>query len=302
MILRPTLAASCLALAACAPPASPTATATATATATPNATPTTTLTAPSPEAAPLVLGETLRVDSKILGERRVVNVYLPPGYAESRERYPVLYMPDGGLKEDFPHVMGLVDVSIKNETMRPFLVVGIENTERRRDLVGPTTLEAEKTIAPHAGGADKFRAFLRDELKPLVASRYRVTAESAIVGESFAGLFVIETLLVAPDLFDGYVAVDPSLWWNHGALVDGAAARLATWPGKPKALFLATADSKESQQAGERLAAIFRDKKPGGLDWHLAPMPEENHGTIFHPAAIKAFRTIFAPAKKPGGG
>src|SRR5688572_3495116 len=60
------------------------------------------------------LGETLVLDSKILGERRVINVYVPPDYATGKARYPVLYMPDGGMKEDFPHVVGSVDVSIKN--------------------------------------------------------------------------------------------------------------------------------------------------------------------------------------------
>jgi enterochelin esterase-like enzyme len=52
-------------------------------------------------------------------------------------RLPVLYMPDGGMAEDFLHVAGLVQVSVGNGTMRPFLLVGIENTQRRRDMTGP---------------------------------------------------------------------------------------------------------------------------------------------------------------------
>lgn len=57
----------------------------------------------------------------------MINVYLPPGYAAGAERYPVLYLPDGGLAEDFPQISGLVDVSIKNGVIRPVIVVGIEN-------------------------------------------------------------------------------------------------------------------------------------------------------------------------------
>src|SRR5688500_4958298 len=86
---------------------------------------------------PASIGETLTIDSKILGERRTINVYVPPDYAKG-ERYPVLYMPDGGMNEDFPHVVGSVDVSIKNAIIRPVIVVGVQNTERRRDLPGPT--------------------------------------------------------------------------------------------------------------------------------------------------------------------
>ena len=95
--------------------------------------------APAPNAAqPLAIGETFTLESKVLGETRRINVYLPPGYAKSDTKLPVLYMPDGGLAEDFVHIAGLVQVSVGNETMRPFILVGIENTERRRDMTGPT--------------------------------------------------------------------------------------------------------------------------------------------------------------------
>jgi predicted alpha/beta superfamily hydrolase len=246
--------------------------------------------------APLVIGETFRLDSKVLGQSRVINVYLPPGYAERAERYPVLYMPDGGIKEDFPHITGLVDVSIKNQVMRPFIVVGIENIERRHDLVGPSTVPEDLKLAPHAGGAERFRQFLGSELKPAIAARYRVTAESAIVGESLAGLFVLETLLVAPELFDSYVSVDPSVWWNNQALVRGAAERFRAWSAGPRTLYVATADVEPTQAAVETLAAAIRDVPPSGLVWHYQPLPEEHHNTIFPVAALKAFRTIFPAA------
>src|SRR5258708_30668412 len=84
------------------------------------------------QAAPLIIGDTFTIESKALGETRRINVYLPPGHKDSRDsRVPVLYMPDGGMAEDFLHIAGLVQISVTNGTMRPFLLVGIENTERR---------------------------------------------------------------------------------------------------------------------------------------------------------------------------
>jgi uncharacterized protein len=246
---------------------------------------------------PLVVGETLAVDSKVLGEKRVVNVYLPPGYAESKEPVPVLYMPDGGLGEDFHHVMGLVDIGVKNGTMRPFLLVGVENTERRRDLVGPSAVPDDLAIAPHAGGADRFRRFLREELKPAVAARYRVTKESAIVGESFAGLFVLETLLLDPELFDTYIAISPSTWWNHAALVRGAEAKLAAWKVPGKTLFLANAEEDAEMEGAGLLVTALKARPAAGLAFHHAPMPEEKHATIYHPAALRAFRAVLAPRR-----
>ena len=114
----------------------------------------------------------------------------PPGYENSTDRYPVL---------------GSVDVSSENAVIRPVVVVGIENTQRRRDLAPEAVVADERAVAPRAGGIAKFRAFLRDELKPAIAARYRVTAESAIIGESLAGLFVLETFVDEPTLFVAYI-------------------------------------------------------------------------------------------------
>ena len=154
-------------------------------------------------ATPLVIGETFQMPSQVLQEDRRINVYLPAGYAEqSDKRYPVMFMPDGGLAEDFLHIAGLLQISALNGTMRPFILIGIENTERRRDLTGPTVIDADREIAPRVGGSSNFRSFLRDELIPRVAATYRTTNERVLIGESLAGLFVIETLLLEPELFD----------------------------------------------------------------------------------------------------
>jgi len=247
-------------------------------------------------AAPLVIGETFTIDSKILGETRRINVYLPPGYAESPQvRLPVLYVPDGGMAEDFLHVAGLVQVLVGNGTMRPFLLVGIENTQRRRDLTGPTENADDKKIAPQVGGSGAFWAFLRRELIPQVKTRYRTTQEAAIVGESLAGLFVVETFLLEPDLFDTYIAFDPSLWWNHHKLVDDGATRLHAMSKQEKTLYFASSNEKGITEPAERFAQVLAKNAPPGLRWHYEKMPEEKHSTIYHPAALKAFRAVLKP-------
>lgn len=248
-------------------------------------------------AAPLVIGETFQIESKVLGEMRRINVYLPPGYADSDTRMPVLYMPDGGLAEDFLHVAGLVQVSVGNGTMRPFVLVGIENTERRRDLTGPTENAEDRKIAPRVGGSAAFRRFIRDELMPEVKRRYRTTGETAIVGESLAGLFIVETFLLEPDLFDTYIAFDPSLWWNDHKLLDSAGARLRARPKLTKSLYFAnSSEQKSTLDLAQRFADILRADAPAGVRWHYEKMIEETHATIYHPAALKAFRALFKPA------
>jgi predicted alpha/beta superfamily hydrolase len=251
--------------------------------------------------APLVIGDTFTIDSRTLGETRRINVYLPPGYKESNDsRLPVLYMPDGGLAEDFLHVAGLVQISVTNGTMRPFLLVGIENTQRRRDMTGPTDNENDKKIAPRVGGSLAFRKFIRDELMPAIRGRYRTSGETAIVGESLAGLFVVETFLLEPDLFDTYIAIDPSLWWNNAQLVNGAADQLRARPALQKTLYFASSDEEGIIVNTKRLAELLKTNAPSAIRWHYERMPEEKHFTIYHPAALKAFREVFKPRAGAG--
>ncbi|MGB7922363.1 MAG: alpha/beta hydrolase-fold protein [Pyrinomonadaceae bacterium] len=250
------------------------------------------------KAAPLVIGETFTINSKVLSETRRINVYLPPGYTESAQaRLPVLYMPDGGMAEDFLHVAGLTQVLVGNGTMRPFLLVGIENTERRRDMTGPTENEDDKKIAPRVGGSEAFRRFIRDELMPQVKRRYRTTDETAVVGESLAGLLVVETFLLEPELFDTYLAFDPSLWWNNEKLTGDASERLRARPKLAKTLYLASSDEKGIAEATQRFADVLGKYAPSSVRWYYERMPDEKHSTIYHPAALKAFRSVFKPSR-----
>jgi hypothetical protein len=113
------------------------------------------------------------------------------------------------------------------------------------------------------------------------------------VGESLAGLFVVETLVLEPELFDTFIAFDPSLWWNDGKLTIEARQRQQAKPVRGKRLFIATSD--DATTAAQRFVQAFGASDPAAVTWHLEPMPEEKHSTIFHPAALRAFRALFAP-------
>lgn len=243
----------------------------------------------------LVIGETFTLDSTVLGETRRMTVYRPSAWnVPASDPLPVLYMPDGGIGEDFLHVAGLVQVLVGNGGMRPFLLVGIENTERRRDMTGPTDVPEDRKIAPRVGGSAAFRQFLRTELMPQVRQRYATTGESAVIGESLAGLFVVETLLREPDMFDTYIALDPSLWWNRGQLANDAVALLTAHATQGRQLFVASSNEPDIARASARLSAQVSANVPG-VRVHYVPMPAETHQTLYHPAALQALRTLFPP-------
>ena len=128
---------------------------------------------------------------------------------------------------------------------------------------------------------------------PEIRERYRTTSETAIVGESLAGLFVIETFLLEPDLFETYIAIDPSLWWNNTNLVNKAAEKLRARPGLERSLYFASSDEKTIAAIAQRFASILTTNAPRTIWWHYESMPDEKHSTIYHAAALKAFRAVF---------
>jgi len=236
---------------------------------------------------------TFAIESRAVGESRTINVYTPPTYETSTgAAYPVLYMPDGGLEEDFPHIVNTLDSLIALGVIRPVIVVGIENTQRRRDLTGPTTVGADSAIAQRVGGSEPFRQFIRDELIPEVRRRYRCTEETSIVGESLAGLFVVETFLLEPGLFRRYIALSPSVWWNDGALVRSAAPRVAALDRGERTLFMASADEPEIAAGTAALAATFTAAAPASLTWYYEPRPDLHHNTIFRAVVPGAFAKV----------
>lgn len=233
------------------------------------------------------------VESTLLGESRTINVWTPPGYSDTQP-LPVLYMLDGGVKEDFPHIAATLAEMVRRGEVPPHRLVGIENTQRRRDLTGPTEVAGDKEIAPMVGGSEAFRRFLRDELFPEVDRRYRSAGPKAIIGESLAGLFIVETLLLQPDLFDTYIAVDPSLWWNDGYLLTIAADRLSRI-ASPKRLWFAGSNAEDISKNTQKLATLLRQGHFTNLQRQYAPMPDESHGTIFRAAKEKALKWALNP-------
>ncbi|MEO8452318.1 MAG: alpha/beta hydrolase-fold protein, partial [Gemmatimonadota bacterium] len=138
--------------------------------------------------------------SKILDEQRFLQVYLPAGYDSSAARkYDVVYVLDGEMLARFLPPIAAFEES--NELMPPVIVVGIKNafvpsvgqSSRERDL-----LPAHVEDSPLSGGADTFAKFLKDELIPFIARRYRTSGTNILFGHSYGGLFTVYLLLTQP--------------------------------------------------------------------------------------------------------
>ena len=237
---------------------------------------------------PIPKYETFNIQSKQVGEVRIINVWTPADYKTITDSLPVMYMADGGIKEDFPHIANTLAELIKLKKIKPLILVGIENTQRRRDLTGFTEVSKDKEIAPVVGGAEKFRAFIKEELFAEINKRYRTTNEKSIIGESASGLFVMETFFLTPELFDNYIAFDPSLWWNNHYLVRTAKEHLLKFPQTEKRIWFASSDAEDVSPYTNELADIFKTENVTNLKYKFSVEPKEKHTTIFRATKEKA--------------
>lgn len=228
------------------------------------------------------------IASKFLNETRTINVWVPEEYKTSNDTLPVIYMPDGGTKEDFPHIANTISELIKKKKIAPVILVGIENTDRRRDLTGPSQDNEDSKYCPLTDGAKNFRTFIVDELIPKINATYNTANTKGIIGESLGGLFVTETFFLHPETFDFYIAMDPSLWWNDHYLEKNASNYLQNFTTKKTKLWFAGSGAEDISQFTNNLEKSLKLNAPKNIVWHYCNEPKEKHNTIFRATKEKA--------------
>jgi uncharacterized protein len=249
----------------------------------------------------LSFGVVDRLHSERLGEDRRLNVFLPPGYEGSSEKFPVIYVLDGSAHEDYFHVASLIDFLATYGAMPRTIVVGISNVDRKRDFTPPSQDEKDLASVPTSGGADRFVGFLEAELIPYVNSRYRTTGGNTLIGQSLGGLLATKVLLEKPGLFEKYVIVSPSLWWNKQAVLLGAGEMMKKNQAPNRRVYLSVAEEHpELKAAAQGLADRLKASPWPGLQYRYDYLADENHATSLHISVYRAMKYFYgsgAPSK-----
>lgn len=263
--------------------------------------------AQSNTARPFVLGKVEELNSLQLGEKRILNIYTPEGYNQNDAlSYPVIYLLDGSADEDFIHIVGLVQYNSFSwvHRLQPSIVVGIANTDRKKDFTYPTTIAEDRKNFPSTGHSDKFIAFIEKELQPFIEKNYKTTSSKTIIGESLGGLLASEILFKKPSLFNQYIIVSPSLWWDNASLLQQPTDILAASIKQPTGIYIGvgkeglapTALPHVMEVEANVLADKIRKVNSPWLHIYFDYLPQEDHASIIHPAVFNAFRLLY-PAK-----
>jgi predicted alpha/beta superfamily hydrolase len=247
---------------------------------------------------PFTIGETVEFRSQVLDEKRVLNVYLPQSYNKTRDnQYPIIYLLDGSSDEDFIHIVGLVQFgSFAWIKMLPeSIVVGIVNVDRKRDFTTLSENEQDKKDFPTTGGSSRFIEMLETEIQPLVKKQYRNNGEETLIGQSLGGLLATEILFTKPDLFDNYIIVSPSLWWNERSLLNAKPANL---PNGTSIFVGVGKEGEVMEHVANELHRKIKNIKPDSVRLYFEYFPELDHGDTLHLAVYKAFQEMFGTEKR----
>ena len=242
---------------------------------------------------PFSIGEIAQLHSDILGEDRTLNIYLPNDYSpDSAKTYPVIYLLDGSADEDFIHIAGLVQfasfpwIQIVPES----IVVGISNVDRKRDFTYPTRNEKDKKDFPTTGGSANFINFIGNELQPYIQENYRVNDTKTIIGQSLGGLLATEVLFKEPDLFDNYIIVSPSLWWDDESLLQFEPVAY----NSKKSIYVGVGKEGEiMERTAKDLFLKLNNEKGNDTDIYYHFLEKQEHGDALHLAVYDAFEKIF---------
>lgn len=233
-----------------------------------------------------------RFHSLVLGEDRTINIHLPQGYAaDSVSAYPVIYLLDGSADEDLLHVAGALHFASFPwiQWMPPSVVVGIANVDRKRDFTSPTSVAEEKVQYPTTGGSEAFLNFIATELIPFIDSNYRSAPDRMLIGQSLGGLFATEVLLKRPELFQRYLIVSPSLYWDAGSVLELHTTFLNDPAKAPRQVFVAVGKEHPTMVKGaKRLVTLLR--KNSAIHVGFQHLKDHDHANIMHRAVMDGFR------------
>ncbi|MCX2477938.1 alpha/beta hydrolase-fold protein [Pedobacter sp. MC2016-15] len=271
----------------------------------------------------LVIGKVDSIHSKILNANRKIWIYLPASARKTpykKQHYPIIYLLDAeshfssltGMIQQFSEVNG-------NKVFPEAIVIGIPNVNRSLDLTPTNALTGPdgRTYPSfkNSGGGEKFQAFIEKELMPHIDSLYAPSNHKTIIGHSFGGLTVMNIMVHHPNLFNRYVAIDPSMWWDSRKLLNETKVALKDKKFDGKYLFVGVANTmppgmtttqavKDTSGTTGHIRAILslnealQNRTANGLSYDYKFYQNDDHGSVPLIAEYDALHWLYKGYKK----
>jgi predicted alpha/beta superfamily hydrolase len=250
--------------------------------------------------------------SKVLKEYRKIYIHYPKlDSANPDRRLPVLYLLDGeshfDMLSQYTDYLSRWDVNV----IPKMIVVGIANTKRTRDLTPTESIinyfgqpdTVKNSWMKPSGGNKQFLQFIREELMPYVDANYKTQPFKIFAGHSFGGLTTINCMLTQPEMFNAYIAISPSFWWDHEHVLKLADKKLKKGTAVNKILFYSDASEGVSDKSSYhtnllKFDSLLTAKSLMGLPRLYKYYPTESHMTSPMVGYYDALRFIYKDWKE----
>lgn len=246
----------------------------------------------------ILIGNKFIIKSTILEEERTCLISLPDSYHDSSniaENYPIIVLLDG--YTHFKTASGIVHFMSsnrnRNNLMPESIIIAIENVDRERDF----TVTKIKTKRPNTmGGGRNFLTFIESELIPYIDKNYRTEATRILVGHSLGGLLTLNSYMDKNSIFNAYISIDPSIWWNKD-MIENRVDSLSS-VSLNKKLYIATANQGEAnyernKQRHNYLYELIKQKSVDSLNVELKYFEQENHRSVPLVALYEGLKYIY---------
>ncbi|TDF41323.1 hypothetical protein EYS14_00215 [Alteromonadaceae bacterium M269] len=242
----------------------------------------------------ITLAEQFTVQSTIMGDKRSISVSLPDGYDSGKHSYPVVYLLDG--EQNLYHAAGTRNVLTRSGDIPPVILVGLTSVNRSLDMTPSKVADNELS-----GGANKLLSYIQKEVIPFVEKRYRTNNFRILSGHSLGGLFTTHALFEKPELFDAYIIVSPSYWWNNRELINRSKSFFSSEYALNRKLFFGIGENDGYGMQQELIGFVDEVKKSQrtGLEWQHRVFPNEGHMSAQLLVFYQGIKFIFSDMHLP---
>jgi uncharacterized protein len=243
--------------------------------------------APAPDGAsgpPPAAAESFVLRSAILNEERRIHVALPPSHVNTSRRYPVVIVLDG--ESLFAPARTAAEWLASVGHVPEAIVVGIENTDRLRDLTPPGLSVSGSSLNE---GGDRFLDFIERELLPAMDERYRGGAPRVFVGHSSGGILTTYAAATRSAAFPLNISIDAPVFLSDSWLAARLTERARS--GGPELVRYVSLESRFgwTQATWDALKAAA----PPSWRLHRERLAGESHNSMTMLALYLGLRDIF---------
>jgi len=235
-------------------------------------------------------GYTVKNDSlmsRVLGQNRKISIFLPEGYEKATGKFPVVYVLDADGRDQ--HTVPTARFLFVNGRMPKAIIVGVFNIDRNHDFL-PDSSRSALT----GGGADAFAKFFREELIPYIDKGYKTEGYNVLVGHSYGGVFAMNCLINDPELFNAYIAIDPSFWYKNRMMIKKTHDEFLASKNWGRVLFISGREGNGMKDMGvDAMDSLLKASAPAGLSWKVVAYADEDHGSVPFKSVYDGFRFIF---------